>query len=301
MPPGYVPYGAMGTASWPSAARPGPLRTLGLVLTILLPLVALVAAGSAYVHLDRASLIDDSFGDGSFEMGFDRIRELDDAESRVDGFTGGYFLAVMVAGAVFIAWQHRHAVNAQALGERGGLGPPWAIGGWFVPLGSFVLPAIQLHQSSRLSDPSAPPGRYGRGRPIVLVWMVVWALSGIVLLIGTVSEPSGDDAVFADLEQLVDEQVSADRTYAAGAGLAVVAAALAVVMVRQLTDLQTRAIARAQATSPSAPPPPPRPPPPASAAWGPPPPAAPPPPLAPPPAPPVPPPPPPDGGLTPPS
>ena len=43
-------------------------------------------------------------------------------------------------GVVFIIWQFRHAKNAQVLGARGGLGPGWAIGGWFIPLANYVLP-----------------------------------------------------------------------------------------------------------------------------------------------------------------
>ncbi len=292
MPPGYVPYGAMGTAGWPLAARVQPLRSLALALTILLPLVALVAGLAAWTHLDRASLIEDTFRDDRFDIDVARAAEIDDVEERADALMGGYVLAVLVTGGVFIAWQHRHAVNAQALGARGGLGPPWAIGAWFVPLGSFVLPAVQLHQSSRASDVAPPPGRAGRGRPIVIAWMVVWALSGILVFVGVVSEPSGDAFAFSDLERLVDEQVSADRTYAVGAALAVVAALLALVMVRQLTGLQAKAIARALTSAPAAQPPPPRPAPPAQAQWGPP--RPPPPPSS------TPPPPAPDGGFAPP-
>ncbi len=65
----------------------------------------------------------------------------------------------------FIVWQFRHAKNARALGERGGLGPGWAIGGWFVPLANFVLPGVQIHQSSRMSDSAAAgePDAKGKG------------------------------------------------------------------------------------------------------------------------------------------
>ncbi len=67
---------------------------------------------------------------------------------------------------VFIIWQFRHAKNAQVLGAYGGLGPGWAIGGWFVPFANYVLPAMQMHQSSRASDiEGRAAGRSGpRGR-----------------------------------------------------------------------------------------------------------------------------------------
>jgi hypothetical protein len=277
-PPGYVPYGAMGAGGWPMAARPQPLRGLALTLTILLPLAALLALALAFVHVDRASLIDDTFSDGGAGIDFAALQDLDDADDRVSAVTAFYVVMVLITGCVFIAWQFRHAKNAQALGSRGGLGPGWAIGGWFIPVGSFVLPGLQLHQSSRPSDPAPRPGRPGRGRPIIIVWMVVWALSGLLFAIGSGMEPSEDDYLFTDLDQLVDDQTSADRTTAAGAFLGAVAGGLAIAMVRQLSLLQTQAIDRHQAAVTNAPPPPSAPPP-----WGAPPPppptGAPPPPL----------------------
>ena len=265
-PPGYVPYGATGAGGWPMAARAQPLQGLALALTILLAIAALFAVGVAFVHFDRASLIDDTFGSAG-GIDFSAMQELDDADGRVGGFTGLYLLMVLITGVVFIVWQFRHAKNAEALGSRGGLGPGWAIGGWFVPLGSFVLPGLQLHQASRPSDPAPLPGRPGRGRPIVIAWMVAWALSGLLLTIGSVMEPSEND-VFTDLDQIVDDQTSADRTSAVGALLAAVAGGLAIAMVRQLTRLQMQASDRHRATITNAPPPPTTPPP----IWSPPPP-----------------------------
>jgi hypothetical protein len=57
----------------------------------------------------------------------------------------------VVLAALFITWQYRHAKNARLLGQQGGLGPGWAVGGWFIPLANFVLPAVQLFGASAMS------------------------------------------------------------------------------------------------------------------------------------------------------
>lgn len=142
---------------------------------------------------------------------------LADEPSQVDDFGIAVALAALIVVVLtmifFVIWQHRHAKNARLLGHRAGLGPEWAVAGWVIPVGNFVLPGLQLYSASRFSDPAVAAGQQGHGQPIVWLWMLVFDV-GWVLAIWT---PLG--------------------------GLVLAAAAvLALVMVRQLSELQEQAI-----------------------------------------------------------
>ena len=175
---GYV--GPYATSSVPL----GPMRSLrglwiGLVVLFALIGVADIVAAGAFWN--RAGLIDDVVN-GNFPDG----GALLDADDAVQGAIVAHSLLLITLAIVFIIWQFQHAKNAQAMGERGGLGPGWAIGGWFIPVANLVLPGVQIHQSSRLSDLAVvrQPGTKGKGSGIVIVWMVLLALASLVFVIG---------------------------------------------------------------------------------------------------------------------
>ena len=110
----------------------------------------------------------------------------------------------------FIIWQFRHAKNAQVLGSYGGLGPGWAIGGWFIPVANYVLPAVQLHQSSRSSDVAARrQGRRGQGSGLVILWAILWGLSSLTFVGGGGLAPTDSEGNF-EIETVDDLEQSAD-------------------------------------------------------------------------------------------
>jgi hypothetical protein len=83
---------------------------------------------------------------------------------------GGY--AGPGTAAVFITWQHRHAVNADALaGSTAPLGPAWAIGGWFVitaaaaVLAAVMVRTLSRHQTERATALASASGGYGAPLP----------------------------------------------------------------------------------------------------------------------------------------
>jgi hypothetical protein len=126
----------------PPPPRANALRGLRTALIVLLAIAGLFAILAGFQLFHRASLVDD------FEQGLGSVREIDDADKSVAGLVGFLILSVVATGIVWIVWQARHSTNAALLGRRAGLGVGWAIGGWFVPLGNFVLPVAELHQSS---------------------------------------------------------------------------------------------------------------------------------------------------------
>ena len=286
---GWSPVGPYATSSMP---RP-PMRSLkglSVALTVLFALVALVDIGAAVSRNNRAGLLDDIV-DNPFSVAEQEILDADDA---VAAFAGLHILLAIALFVVVIIWQFRHAKNAEVLGVRGGLGPGWAIGGWFIPVANLVLPAVQLFQSSKGSDLAARnEGRRPKGSGLVIAWAIFFAIGGVMLFSSGALVDSDDEGnVIIESIEDIEDAASSDRTAAAGYVVFIVAGVLGLAMVRSLTKKQTDAYAAMAATTPSGSPPPPsawgtQPPPAQPGTWGAPPPPAPPaPPQAPPPPPP---------------
>ena len=233
-PPGHGAYGPY--APTPRFEPFGGLATAATVLLGVMAVLSLVGLGA---HLNRVGLIEREFRDGGVAL-----EELEDADDAVAAAAVVYGLGLLGTAAVFITWQHRHAVNADSLAGTGAaLGPAWAIGGWFVPCANWLLPGMQLFGASRASDPGLPvqpaAGR-GRGSPLVVLWAVMFALGNALGLAGWATFPDEDDvSVLADLEDFVSDATLADRMVAAGFVIIAAAAVLAAVMVQSLSRRQT--------------------------------------------------------------
>lgn len=253
-PPGH---GAHGTYVLPP--RFEPFGGLATAATALLGIMAVLALFGLGAHLNRVGLIEREFRDGGVTL-----EELEDADDGVGAAALVYGLGLLGTAAVFITWQHRHAVNADSLaGSEAALGPAWAIGGWFVPCANWLLPGMQLFGASRASDPALPvqpaAGR-GRGSPLVVLWAVMFGLGNALGLAGWVTFPDEDEvSVLADLEDFVADATLADRMVAAGFVITAAAAVLAAVMVQTLSRRQTARATALAATAqyPQAQPPPP--------------------------------------------
>jgi Domain of unknown function (DUF4328) len=233
-PPGHGVYGP-----YTPTPRFEPFGGLATAATVLLGVMAVLSLVGLGAHLNRVGLIEREFRDGGVAL-----EELEDADDGVAAAAVLYGLGLLGTAAVFITWQHRHAVNADSLaGSGAALGPAWAIGGWFVPCANWLLPGMQLFGASRASDPGLPvrpaAGR-GRGSPLVVLWAVMFALGNALGLAGWATFPDEDDvSVLADLEDFVSDATLADRMVAAGFVITAAAAVLAAVMVQSLSRRQT--------------------------------------------------------------
>lgn len=237
-PYAYAPIGTPG--QYGAGLRPmGQLRSIGGLATAVMALLAATAVLSVVVAMafsSRASTVDDVLDGRNVSFA-----EIDDADDRVATATVVWVLVALATAAVFIAWQYRHAKNAETLGHSRGLGPGWAIGGWFIPCANFVLPPVQLYQSSQASDPAHTPGtvRPGRGDPLVIMW-------GIALAAGNLVGGSTREVLYPDAYELVanglEDGMSADRTSSVGFFILVAAAVLGIAMVRSLTRKQSARI-----------------------------------------------------------
>lgn len=235
-PPMGAPYPATGygVPGYGYAPPVRPTRPITGLSTAVMILVGLTGASSIFLAIalfHRASLLNDS---GILPAG-----DADDANNRVAVATAFFFLLLVAAGVLWIIWQFRYASNALALRGSLGLLPGWAIGGWFIPFGNYVLPQLQLYQAAKASDPAVPPGQpaaSGTAPPILVSWWVLYDLGWVLFGVATSIRPENS---------LIDPDKfqQADRLSGVSAVLFVVAAVVAIFMVRTLTDRQTRAMA----------------------------------------------------------
>jgi hypothetical protein len=225
-PPQYGQQLGYGYAPGTTGERPKPLNGLATALTILLSISAVAALLLAVALLNRSSLLEDPFG-----ASFDELQDADDAAA---GGAGLFLLALVVTGIVWIVWQHRHAKNARALGQTDGLGPGWAIGGWFIPIASWFLPQLQLKQAAEASDPTGAR----KAPPVLIVWWVLWTVGSIA---GFSTRNTGDE----DITSVDDIEAfrSADQLAGFSMFVVIAAAIVSIVMVRSLSRRQHESLA----------------------------------------------------------
>jgi hypothetical protein len=216
------------------------LQGLATALTVLLAGAAACGGLAAAFFMSRASTTDDFLNSAA------SLSDLNDADSRVGTGVALFFIVFAATGVVFIIWQFRHAKNAEALRGSLPLGPGWAIGGWFIPLANYVLPAVQIGQAAKASDPDLPPGEpRSRGRlpGIVVAWAIVFAVGAGMFIAASSSRPNEDQLTAFNARSEIQDFARADREAAIGMFVYAAAAVLALLMVRQLTERQRRAAA----------------------------------------------------------
>jgi Ca2+/Na+ antiporter len=227
------------------------LRGLTTALTVLF----WVLAGSALLCLialfNQRSVFDD-ITHGNVVDALARVRHADSGVSATIGIFATITLAIVV---VFIIWFWRAAKNNELFGRRNPrFGPGWAIGGWFIPLASWVIPALLAQDLWRGSDQASPPGDPSwRRRPpsSVVGW---WWAAYVVAWIAAWIHPDPD----ARTAQTVHSFHLANVWMIVAMVLMVAAAVLAIRFVRQLAARQEafwqRATASAMTSAPASPP-----------------------------------------------
>ena len=111
---------------------------------------------------------------------------------------GGFWLALLAAGVVFIVWLWRARCNAELFcygPHRRGRG--WVIGGWFCPVVNFWFPKQIVDDVIAASDPRTPPRcpdlrripRHG----LVLAWWLIWVVVEVRGNLGPSVDPFSAD------------------------------------------------------------------------------------------------------------
>jgi hypothetical protein len=136
-------------------------------------------------------------------------------------------VGLAVTGILFIIWLHQIVTDLHRLRPgRMRYGPGWAIGGWFVPFLNLARPKQVVDDAWRSS---APPGRYEPGHPMLRnLWWFTYLVQGVVFLVVR-DIGAGNGSAASGL-------AGQDRTSACGYGISIIAAVLAILVVRALTD-----------------------------------------------------------------
>ena len=174
----------------------------------------------------------------------------------LQGLAGLGTLFVFVALAVaFLMWLHRASRNLRALGnpsQRIEFTPGWAVGWFFIPFANLVMPYKAVREVWEKSDPAVRTGddfmfAGPSSAPLLLGWWVTFIASNFA---GNISG-----------RLMADAHTDAALRFTAGVDLiasllSVVAAALAILVVRDIDRRQAER-ARHVAYVPHMPPPPP--------------------------------------------
>ncbi len=176
-PPGYVTTSAAGP-------KPVGLALSGWVQLLFYAVAAfsLLAAGMAFSA--RSSF--DALIDGS--GGFNQAQSWIDADDLFSTTSRLYSLAAIPLAVVMIVWMWRAHKAAEWLAP----GPRkwssgWAIGAWFVPFASLILPKLVIDETERIAVAPRVNGRAvdwkaSKTSPIGWGWWVLWVLTNLTLV-----------------------------------------------------------------------------------------------------------------------
>ena len=214
----------------PAPAAPVRFRSASTRATVLLILLGLNIVASLIASLiilsGKSALTDYEAGTG----GIDRLDAFDSAFATF----GLVEIAVFVGAAIaWLAWQSRTVDNEDALGiGHSDVSPRWSIGWWLIPIANLFMPYRALREIQR---------RYAGGAAIggglAIVWWIAWVANNIV------SNVVGRLWVAADT---FDTLQSALSIYLVSEGLTILAAVLAILLVR---GIQARADALASSAA----------------------------------------------------
>jgi hypothetical protein len=239
--PGYpaappVGYGyGYGYATF--TAPPRSVRGLGLATQILLGVSGLFVLWLIWALIHQRSLVE-QIGRDPGSVSYSSAHA---ADSLVRGLGDTAVVLLLITGVVFIWWFYRARVNTNswgALGER--LSTGWAIGCWVCPVVSLWFPYRMMRDVFVDTDSYRGLGR----RPVVAWWWAVYLLGTVFGLIVRVTRSDPNTV-------MVDALANHIMLEIIGQVVTIIAAALAIVVVRSLTEAQTRRISQPVAPAPT--------------------------------------------------
>jgi hypothetical protein len=100
-----------------------------------------------------------------YRDGRSRFTEWSEAHDAQMGVWVLFILSTLTAAVLMIIWAYKVSQSAERLRPHGrSWGPGWAIGGWFIPLASLVIPKLVLNEAERIA--TAPRS----GNQVVAEW-----------------------------------------------------------------------------------------------------------------------------------
>jgi hypothetical protein len=203
------------------------LRELARVLTVILPVAAAAGLFRSYAKLRRADLVEGVLAGRAHDQA---AADAADSLVRLAGLV--HILVIIPLVVMFMLWAMLLAKNAAVLGSTTAPTPRRVVGSWFVPVANLWLPALHLIRADRQSG-SLVDRDSAASRRMIIRWAIVFgtSLTAAVLLWRSVPR---------NLMTIVDVEAyaQADRYDLVPQSGFAIAAVLAVVMVRRLTERQ---------------------------------------------------------------
>ncbi len=217
-------------------------RAAKLAAAVLIGVVAVDVLAVLFDFLERGVLNDAAAGHVNASAA-----SASDSRQRSMGIAQLIF--VIAAAVTFLHWFRIAYSNLASLGVRDlRYRPGWAVGAWFVPILNVFRPKQIANDIWRASDPAAEPRQGWRERPVAPLlhwWWAFWLLSSFVERLASRAGRGDPD---------VSGLLAANGADIAGLVLDVIAALLAITVVRRTTERQREAL-EAGVINPPPPPP----------------------------------------------
>jgi hypothetical protein len=228
-----------------------PIRAIAQAVTILLAAQIVLSVIEALALLNRIALLHRIQAGEAIDLG-----KAGDADTALQAVTSVESLVLIATVVVWCIWQHRAQRTAIELAGRGlTFTPGWAVGWWFIPIANLWKPFQAVRELWKASH-GGDAWRTMATWPVLGWWWASWivsnlltwvAIRGVGLGTGTGTQITAEDVISSDTWELVSLP------------LEVVAAILAIMIVRSVGQAQDDAPRQAPATMQPLPDPPPRP------------------------------------------
>lgn len=155
-PAGYVTYGAATGATRPAAT--GARKATGILMWFSV---------ASYALFTVAAFSRKGVWDG-FVDGDKTLDDVDNADTLIGGAALVVFGITLAIAILLAVWSNRAVANGVARGAKAS--PGLAAGGWFIPIGFYVVPFVQLRKALG-----------GRGQQsLVTRWQLLWLTSSLL-------------------------------------------------------------------------------------------------------------------------
>ncbi|MBZ6473941.1 DUF4328 domain-containing protein [Streptomyces griseocarneus] len=221
-----------------------------LVVTTLVALLAVAAIGQ------QRSAIQMMLDEGISQASIDKA---DDADAFDLAMTVSAFFVGVATAVLWVIWFRRMRLNAEVFAPGSHrFGSGWAVGSWFTPVVSLWFPKQMANDIYRAS---APAGPQSAPKGLLNAWWTLWIASAATSFIGLAMEASTKSEAKEKYSSGTldragwEDAASRLQSSLAVSGLSMLlsaaAAVLAILVVRQLTQMQEqRALAGPAAMPP---------------------------------------------------
>jgi hypothetical protein len=205
-----------------------PTKRIADAIVALLVTQILLLGAEALALINRISIVERVRAGHALTLA-----EAQQADTLVMASLVVWLVVFVVTGIVWCVWQHRAQRNAIELAYgKLAFTPGWAVGWWFVPLANLFKPFQTVRELWKASH-GGYDGRVVATWSVIGWWWGLWlgasVLGRFIARAGSLKSPS--DVIRHDTWEIVAN------------GVAVVAAILAIMIVRSVVALQERAVA----------------------------------------------------------